>query len=277
MAVDRSVRRQAAKGEAPVNWYYARGDEQVGPLDDQEFRELINAGIIRGDTLVWRPGLEDWLPYEAHIAAPPAAAPRDAAPTGELEYPEEGEQRACASCGRVFPASEMLEYQGDHVCAACKPSYFQAVREGLPMQAVRYAGFWIRFVAVFVDGVLLNVVYFFIGMVSGFVFFSQSIDGDLNEELFGTFVVLMYVFQYLLHIAYETFFIGRFGATPGKMLCKIRVVRADGGRVTYLRAFARYWAKMLSGLILLIGYIMAAFDSEKRTLHDHICDTRVVQ
>jgi uncharacterized RDD family membrane protein YckC len=70
--------------------------------------------------------------------------------------------------------------------------------------------------------------------------------------------------------------IGKYGATLGKMACKIKVVTPDGGRVTYLRAFGRYFAKLLSAMICFIGYIMAGFDDEKRALHDRICDTRVV-
>jgi uncharacterized RDD family membrane protein YckC len=61
------------------------------------------------------------------------------------------------------------------------------------------------------------------------------------------------------------------------MACKLKVVTADNDRVSYPRAFGRYFAEILSGLILLIGYIMAAFDDQKRTLHDRICDTRVIR
>ena len=73
------------------------------------------------------------------------------------------------------------------------------------------------------------------------------------------------------------FFLGKFGATPGKMACKLKVVRPDGERISYARALGRHFAEMLSGIILYIGYIMAAFDEEKRTLHDRICDTRVIK
>ena len=61
------------------------------------------------------------------------------------------------------------------------------------------------------------------------------------------------------------------------MACGLRVIVSDGSKVSYWRAFGRYWAKILSGLILAIGYIMAGFDSEKRALHDHICNTRVIR
>ena len=71
--------------------------------------------------------------------------------------------------------------------------------------------------------------------------------------------------------------VGRHGATPGKMAWGLKVIRADGGTVSYGRAFGRFWAQLLSGLLLGIGFIMVAFDDEKRALHDHICDTRVIR
>ena len=82
---------------------------------------------------------------------------------------------------------------------------------------------------------------------------------------------------YALGIAFETYFLGRFGATPGKMACGLKVVRPDGEKITYGRAFGRTLASLLSGMIIYIGYIIAAFDEERRTLHDRICDTRVVK
>jgi uncharacterized RDD family membrane protein YckC len=47
--------------------------------------------------------------------------------------------------------------------------------------------------------------------------------------------------------------------------------------MSYLRAFGRHFAKYLSAMILGIGYFMAAFDDQRRTLHDRICETRVVR
>jgi uncharacterized RDD family membrane protein YckC len=60
------------------------------------------------------------------------------------------------------------------------------------------------------------------------------------------------------------------------MACKLEVVTADGGKVSYGRALGRYFSTWLSSLICAIGYIMAAFDGQKRALHDHICNTRVI-
>jgi uncharacterized RDD family membrane protein YckC len=60
------------------------------------------------------------------------------------------------------------------------------------------------------------------------------------------------------------------------MACKLKITLEDGSRISYLRAMGRHFAKYLSGMILLVGYIMAAFDDHRRTLHDRICETRVV-
>ena len=79
-------------------------------------------------------------------------------------------------------------------------------------------------------------------------------------------------------IVFATYFIGRFAATPGKMICGLKVVTPDGaGSVSYARAAGRHLSEYISMIILAIGYIMAAFDSEKRALHDRICNTRVIK
>ena len=79
-----------------------------------------------------------------------------------------------------------------------------------------------------------------------------------------------------LSVAYEAYFLSTRGATPGKMALGLRVVTADGGPISVGLAIGRYFAMYLSGLTLMIGYIMAGFDSQKRALHDYICGTRVI-
>src|SRR5207237_3864453 len=82
---------------------------------------------------------------------------------------------------------------------------------------------------------------------------------------------------FLLRLAYSTFLVGKYGATLGKMACGLRVVTPTGGKVSYGVACGRFFAEILSGLLLCIGYIMVAFDEEKRGLHDRICNTRVIR
>jgi uncharacterized RDD family membrane protein YckC len=61
------------------------------------------------------------------------------------------------------------------------------------------------------------------------------------------------------------------------MACGLKVVRPDGEKISYARACGRFFAEFVSSLTLAIGYIIAAFDGEKRSLHDRICDTRVIK
>ena len=60
------------------------------------------------------------------------------------------------------------------------------------------------------------------------------------------------------------------------MACGLRVLTAEGGKLTYGRATGRAFAEILSGMICYIGYIIVGFDDQKRALHDHICSTRVI-
>src|SRR5262249_37409632 len=91
----------------------------------------------------------EWQP---HSAVRGAAAPQ--APVGE------GGALFCAQCGRAFPASELVNLGSASVCATCKPAYLQRMSEGgqVAFGTFTYAGFWIRFVARLIDGVLLGVV-----------------------------------------------------------------------------------------------------------------------
>ena len=75
---------------------------------------------------------------------------------------------------------------------------------------------------------------------------------------------------------YAGFHASRGGATLGKMAVGIKVVRGNGERISFLRAFCRYLATIVSSLILMIGFIMAAFTERKQALHDMMCDTLVV-
>jgi uncharacterized RDD family membrane protein YckC len=90
--------------------------------------------------------------------------------------------------------------------------------------------------------------------------------------------VTLLAMQYGIAAIYEILMIGRFGATWGKMACSLRVVRPSGTPVSLPQSTGRYFMKFLLGIpTLYIGYIIAAFDIEKRALHDRICSTRVIR
>jgi uncharacterized RDD family membrane protein YckC len=158
--------------------------------------------------------------------------------------------------------------------------FVQKLKEGVSLPtSLNYAGFWIRFLAKLIDGIVLGITQWVIMIPFGMLVMSTS-DFSQAQEPSAGFLALMGVQQLigiLIPAAYNTFLIGRFGATLGKMACQLRVVMPDGGQVSYLRALGRNFAEWISAVILLIGYIMAGFDDEKRALHDRICSTRVVR
>lgn len=255
-----------------MNWFYAQDGKQIGPVDEGELDGLVRRGQILAATLVWRSGLEDWRPY-AEVRPPSGPLPLAQAPQPP-PLAGEGEQRRCAECGGSFPADEVVRLAGLDICAGCKSIFLQKLREGEPREdRLPFAGFWIRAAAFVFDGLILLPPTFLIWEL---VFFYDPLifieNGGLNFRRFVLQLGLL-----LISVAYETVFVGRFGATPGKMICDLQVVQPDGSRLTYVRAFGRFFAKWLSGIIFGIGYLMAAFDGEKRALHDQICDSRVIQ
>jgi uncharacterized RDD family membrane protein YckC len=168
---------------------------------------------------------------------------------------------------------DMIRHGNAHICAACKPIFIQRLAEGADIRTgMRFVGFWWRFLASILDGIAMIVLNIAVGLLAGMSMLRASGLDRINPIA----LIVTQLLGMAIAISYETFFIGRFGATPGKMLCKIKVVTADGGRVSYARALGRYFAKILSGVTIGIGYIMAAFDTEKRALHDRICNTRVI-
>lgn len=246
-----------------MDWYYAIDDQQRGPVSDEEFSDLAADGTITLSTLVWRRGMSDWQPYAEVATARRAAAP-----------PASGQAR-CAECGRAFPVDDMIAYRDEYVCAECKPVFFERVRQGVPLTGeMRYAGFWIRFVAKIVDGLIMMAVGWVVQLVIGL-----PLLGNASQMSPGSYMAisgLIYFVNMAIGVLYYAGFISKYAATPGKMACGLKIVRSDGSRVTFARAVGRYFAEILSALILYIGYIMVAFDSEKRALHDRICDTRVI-
>jgi uncharacterized RDD family membrane protein YckC len=149
------------------------------------------------------------------------------------------------------------------------------MREGVPASAaVAYGGFWRRVAAALVDGIILMIVIFPVEMALGM--FAGSNLGRPRPASFGL-VGAIWLFSTALNVSYQGYFLSQKGATPGKMLLGLQVIAATGGRISVGRAIARYFAQFLSALIFGIGYIMVALDSQKRALHDHICNTRVIR
>ena len=246
-------------------WYYANEGKRVGPVDDAEFQALVETGVILAETLVWNETLPRWLRHdEVREGMRQSVAPQIVP------------AMTCCECGQAFQRDEMIRYGETWVCANCKPIFVQKLKEGaeLPGQALAYAGFWIRFGAKFIDGVIQAVA----GMALTFlVSFGLTPLLGRASNLGLLLYILLNVLNIALGAAYNTYFLGKYGATPGKMMFGLQVVLADGSQISYSRAVGRYFAEWLNSLTLGIGYMMAGFDEQKRALHDHVCNTRVIR
>jgi uncharacterized RDD family membrane protein YckC len=158
--------------------------------------------------------------------------------------------RFCRNCGANLPVrggdAELAGFDG-----------------GTMTRTMAYGGFWIRLVAAIIDGILLGIVG---GIVGAFLGSGTSAQGI--SSLLG--VVIGWLYD-----AYMTS--SERQATLGKMALGLKVTNAEGNRLSFGKATGRHFAKYLSAIILMIGYIMAAFDSQKRALHDRIVGTLVVK
>jgi uncharacterized RDD family membrane protein YckC len=119
------------------------------------------------------------------------------------------------------------------------------------------AGFWRRFGAAFIDGILIGVVIVI-----------------LDALLKG----VGYAIGILIAIAYFTYFEGGArGQTPGKRALGIRVIDFDsGGPIGYPRAFIRYIGRIVSAIVIYIGYLWMLWDREKQCWHDKFAGDVVV-
>ncbi len=252
----------------PTVCYYAEAGAPRGPVSAAELRAMAAEGRIQPDTLVWTPGLSQWVRY------------------GELAWPEATPPsvepiRRCAECGRDFPEGDTIRLGPLWVCGSCKPLVVQRWMErGLGTGAIPYAGFWSRLAASILDGIVLMIAYYaiYVPVIWTLVRRLRPSERPIeNLVVFSSVTVTLWALSIAMHALYEIWMVGRFGATLGKMALQLRVVRADGSRVGYARAAGRHFAKYLSQLTAGIGFLLAAWDPEKRALHDMVADTRVVR
>ncbi len=150
---------------------------------------------------------------------------------------------------------------------------------------VGYGGFWRRFVALFLDVIIMGVLGALIGGVVGAIYGAAgmgvaaepAVPGQLPTTdfvLFGVVQVISIVINICYYAGMES---SSKQATLGKMALGMKVVDLHGRRISFGRAVGRYFAKILSFITLYIGFIMAAFDERKRALHDRIAGTLVVR
>ena len=152
-----------------------------------------------------------------------------------------------------------------------------------------YAAFWKRVVAFVIDLAIIValfslLIYAVNSLLALPVEYAPILETGFPlkispyiEEHFLEIVILYSLLKLAVVFPYFTLLeSSRLQATLGKLLCGIKVTDLSGRRISFLRATGRFFGRILSGQILVIGYLMAAFTERKQALHDLLAGTLVV-
>jgi uncharacterized RDD family membrane protein YckC len=147
---------------------------------------------------------------------------------------------------------------------------------GQPATFYGYAGFWRRFAAYLIDSIILGIAGGVIGFVIGIVAAAtgNAEGGQVSPGLTIGVQLVTFIMQVLYFAGMES---SSSQATLGKMALGVKVVDLQGRRISFGRALGRFFGKILSSIILLIGFIMAAFTEKKQALHDMLAGTLVIK
>lgn len=198
----------------------------------------------------------------------------------------------CAKCGAaVAEGSPFCGTCGQPVAAiataspaAAVSSYPTAGAVAIPASGVVYAGFWLRFVALIIDFILVGIV---LGIPCGILFgalgmsMSAGMAGRNPGMMIGPALGTIFLIEMIAVLVQWLYFAmmesSSWQGTVGKKALGLMVTDMDGRRISFGRASGRYFGKIISGMILMIGYIMAGFTEKKQALHDMLAGCLVVR
>ena len=233
-----------------AEWHYIENEHAVGPVTRTELETLAAEGRTGQHTLVWSEDLGDWTPLA------------EALPDIRVEP-----GIPCDVCGKESTRQSVLFYGNNAICERCKPAFAQRLREGMQsFMAMQYASFGRRAIALIIDNLLDSILTSNI-IVLCYLFL------PISEN---TMYALYFLIGLLVSLLYNTIFVGAIGATPGKIVLRLRIVRGDGRPIGYTRACIRYILRQVSFIAMGFGILIMFADRERRTLHDHVCDSRVI-
>lgn len=180
----------------------------------------------------------------------------------------------CPQCSQQFtleaPTEEPLSFttQPTEVIPAHVPPTTAVVHAESEVPA----GFWLRVLAAIIDSIVCNAVVFIMGFAIGFLVQTNHYAfNEMTELLIMAMGIVVTLFYYI-------FFTGYGGQTPGKMALQIKVIHNNGSEIGYGQAVLRETiGKMISYLLLCIGYLMVGLRRDKRGLHDLLANTKVIR
>lgn len=222
-------------------------------------------------------------PSAGHAAGSPAESDRSAGDEVICPVCSTGQEasQSCVNCGLIFAKWEEVRREGDDFYLADTGAPLRSESQGDQgdaLDALPRAGFWQRLTAALIDLTILAVAQVFFGALLGGVAALVSWGWQLEPGGWQTVMAPVKLFNIVLFLAYFIVFTGYGGQTPGKMMLRIKVIREENGEIGYLRAFLREApGKLISTLTFGFGFIMIAFQPDKRGLHDLLSGSSVVR
>ncbi|WP_051304518.1 RDD family protein [Chitinilyticum litopenaei] len=202
-----------------------------------------------------------------------------------------GNGRFCQHCGGKLPAelqsglsltpsdSQPAPAADPYAASAASLQTVSLAAED-PRDHFGYAGFWERFAAHFIDNLLIGIVaYGLVIVIFMLVGLGAVTQGGEAMSALGVLAmlltwVILIVVPWLYFAKMES---GERRATLGKRALGLAVQRDDGEAIGFGRASGRYFAKMISAMVLMIGYLIQPFTARKQALHDMMSDVVVVR
>ena len=198
----------------------------------------------------------------------------------------------CSNCGQGFPVAVAARAP---ILSASVAAPMEGGAAAIPAHAgyaavprVEYAGFWLRFLAFLIDNVVMGIAFvliliplIFLTGLGGFIGTIHP-DEDFNDVGIFMLIGLIFlaatvslVFTWLYHALMES---SEWQATVGKKVLGLVVTDMAGQRVSFWRATARHFAKIITNMVpAFIGYIMAGFTEKKQALHDMLAGCLVLR
>jgi uncharacterized RDD family membrane protein YckC len=193
----------------------------------------------------------------------------------------------CTNCGQVIQRIPSAAYppsaappppQRQQVEQQPAPPAWQPPQVSQP--PVAYAGFWLRVVAYIIDAIILGMA----GVVAFFPLFRANIHAFTTQnpwEVYTSMSRPLFAIRLLAlmlgWIYYASMESSSWQATLGKKILGLRVTDLAGNRISFSRASGRFFGKILSGMILGIGFLMAGFTARKQALHDILASCLVLR
>lgn len=262
------------------NWYYADAERQrQGPLTAEELSQRFHQGRLRLDTLVWRDGLADWQPlrdFSGELSL-------HQAPAETFYTPVDAPYAPVIASPATTGATPDSPYAPPN---AILSGYDDSVHSG---GEVVYSGFLKRLSASFLDGIVTGVLTYAVliplMLVMGFSA-SQMASGSEANPFAGGASLALALLTYPISFGIPALYFAWMHssarqASLGKLAVEAKVVRPDGHRIGFWRAFLRYLVYFLftvltCGLGMVISAFMVGLTEKKQAVHDMVCDTVVV-